>query len=412
MESLSPTEPVLPVPESQPVPAPVLPMPDTQPETPASASAPAPEAESSPLFGDDEAPNAPEAAQPPDLQAAPLPVEASAPAGEDDELPDEEDLFGEDEEIPDEADLFGDVGDAGEEDLLDEEALFGEEPAADAEGPAAVEQDVLSGAISELSDMDEKDIFGEMSEEEPLEKIEDVILRRRPAPSGDRPFMSLRLPNVLSVEKSAFNPRNISQALLEGYREVTTMQGNTVARLVTPENCIRWRFKKGPDGQNLTDEDGRPQYESNSRVVEWEDGSKTLHVGAEVYNLSDIPDRVLLFEENSQDVQVCHGLVKHRLIATPRNLNSDTHERLKQAQYKKLEPSRRTMLISPQEQLESKQLLELQMGQKKAQMKRKRGAEPGAGAEITAAFLEDDQPAGQGPSVRDIKNEVKKMRTA
>jgi len=185
--------------------------------------------------------------------------------------------------------------------------------------------------------------------------------------------------------------------------------------LLNPENCVRWRFKKGPDGHNLTDEDGRPQYESNSRLVEWEDGTKTLYVGSESFDISEIDDRVLLFEENSQDVHVCHGTVNTRLVATPRDLNSVTHDMLKRSQYSTFEANRRSLLMSQEEQDAHQQLLEIQADQKQKQrrdeMRQKRSLEQGQEA-LTAAFLEDDQTngAGIGPSVKEVKEQAKRQR--
>jgi len=316
------------------------------------------------------------------LQPLPAPARGQSP-GEDelfgDEDPDEKELFGSDDEGPDidEKELFGSD---------DEQADLAPEPGDEAAKPPSEQL-----APSEASELDEREIFGDVSDDEP-EKIEDVILRRRPAPSDDRVFVSLRLPNVLSVEKSAFKADAIPQSALEGYKEFMNTRNMQVVKLLNPENCIRWRFKKGPDGQNLTDEDGRPQYESNSRIVEWEDGSRTLFVGSEVFNMSEIEDNVILFEENSQDVHVCHGISKKRLVATPRNLKSATHEALKRSQFRKYEPLRRSLLLSQEDQAESRQLYELEMEQKKRQeQKKKRVAESGH-AEITAAFLEEDQP--------------------
>jgi len=341
---------------------------------------------------------------------------SSGPGG--DELPDEADLFGESEpgDDLDERALFGSEDEGGAE--IDERALFGSDDEEDGK-PARADQAAgqaapQSPAHSELSEMDEREIFGEVSDDEP-EKVEDVILRRRPAPSTDRIFMSMRLPNVLSIDKNAYSADNIPQTALEGYRSFLNTQNRSSTRLLNPENCVRWRFKKGPDGHNLTDEDGRPQYESNSRLVEWEDGSKTLYVGSEAFDITEIDDRVVLFEENSQDVHVCHGTVNTRLVATPRNLESVTHDMLKRSQYHKFEANRRSLLMSQEEQDAHQQLLEIQADQKQKQrrdeMREKRSLQQGPEA-LTAAFLEDDQATagGIGPSVKEIKEQAKRQR--
>jgi len=234
----------------------------------------------------------------------------------------------------------------------------------------------------------------------------------------------MRLPNVLSVEKSAFNSEAIPQTMLEGYKEFKNTTNKMSVRLLNPENCIRWRFKKGSDGQQLYDDDGRPLYESNSRMVEWEDGTKTLYVGKEAFNISEIEDQVLLFEENSRDVHVCHGSMRKRLVATPRSLNSQSHEMLKRSQYMKFEPLRRSLLNDSEEADAAAVAAQMQLEEKnrKLQEKReKRSLEQPEAMGFTAKFLEDDVAAedsssgeesnGIGASIRDVKQQFKRPKT-
>lgn len=324
-------------------------------------------------------------------------------------IPDEKDLFGEDSDGGelDEKALFGSEDEGGAE--IDEKELFGSEEE-DGAKPQREVQPQTPGAQSEMSEMDEREIFGDVSDEEP-DRVEDIILKRRPVPGEDRQFISMRLPNIVSVEKSAFNPETLTASAMDGYTNFTNTLNKKMARLLNPENCVRWRFKKGPDGHNMTDEDGRPQYESNSRFVEWEDGSKTLYVGSEAFNIQEIDDKAFLFEENSQDVHVCHGFVKKRFVATPISLKSTTHHRLKQSQYRTYVPNRRSLLMSQEEQDANQALQQLTAEHKKRQLRdeqrQKRTVEQGQEV-MTAAFLEDDQPTGIGPSIMDIKQAAKR----
>merc|ERR1712232_510043 len=130
-----------------------------------------------------------------------------------------------------------------------------------------------------------------------------------------------------------------------------------------------------------------------------EDGTRTMYVGDEAFNLSAIDDNVFLFEENSQEIHVCHGFIKKRIVATPRNLNSVTHMALKRAQYTKFEPNQRTTLITPEEEVQARQMLEIMEAQKKrqAQTQKRIGDPSGLDGEMTAAFLEDEAPVG--PSI-------------
>ena len=197
-------------------------------------------------------------------------------------------------------------------------------------------------APTEPRELDEREIFGDIPDEDLVSR--DVDIRRRPAPSDDRIFKSLRLPNVITVEKAPFDATNIAQSLLEGYKEYKNTMDMSVVKLLNPENCIRWRFRKGADGQNLMDDDGRPQYESNARIVEWENGTKHMYIGGECFNINEIEDKAILFEENSSDIHVCHGRVVGRLVVTPSSLQSASHKALKRSQYGKFLPTRRSLL--------------------------------------------------------------------
>ena len=51
-------------------------------------------------------------------------------------------------------------------------------------------------------------------------------------------------------------------------------------------NMIRWRYKKNPStGEYMRNSQGKLIRESNSRVVKWSDGSMTLHVGTEIFEI-------------------------------------------------------------------------------------------------------------------------------
>lgn len=322
-------------------------------------------------------------------------------AGEGEDDISEEELFGSEAGSdrdggpePDEAELFGSEGeDADDKAKPDEEGV----PAPGTAVP------------SEISEMDERDIFGDVSDDEP-EKEEDICITRRPAPPTNREFVTLRLPNVLAVDLTAFRGKeSIPQSMLEGYKEFNDTRLRPVLKLLAPENCVRWRFKKGADGEILTDETGRPQYESNSRIVEWEDGSRTMYVGAESFDITDYDDKHLgVFEENSKDMYVCHGLVRKRYVATPRSMVSKTHEMLKSAQYRKYEPVRRSLLMTGDDREEAQKALEegLRNEAEKQKERQKKAAADSGMQGMSVGFLEDDD-AAIGPSLQDLKRSSK-----
>lgn len=348
-------------------------------------------------------------------EEAVLPAPGAAPAKQSAE---ERDLFGSEAEgtQPDERDLFG-TDDEREEGVggLEEKDLFGSDDDADPGAAAGATQDGVpqppSRGTVEPSEMDEDDIFGrDLSDDEGVDDktgMEEVVLRRRPMPKAERPFVALRMPNILSIEKKPFNPLKFSEDVRNGCKDGISTQAKLTVKLLNPENVVRWRFKKSEEGQILTSDDGRPQYESNTRIVEWEDGSRTMFVGEEAFPLSMLPDNVMLFEENSQEVSVCHGFIKNRLVATPRSLDSGTHEAIKKAQFTKFEPNSRSLLINTDDQAFLKQQQEMEKAMQVEKEKRdKRMLKAGAGQDtkMNTAFLEDDSDAGDGPSVKKPKH--------
>lgn len=43
------------------------------------------------------------------------------------------------------------------------------------------------------------------------------------------------------------------------------------------------------DGNVMMDDNGRPMHESNTRVVRWSDGSLSLHLGQEIFDVHQMP---------------------------------------------------------------------------------------------------------------------------
>lgn len=100
----------------------------------------------------------------------------------------------------------------------------------------------------------------------------------------------VRLPRIVGISPNIYDNTNYNEAEEDEY----LAEADKVA---AKEALIRYRLKtvvsssssasssSSTQTQYVTDAAGRPQRESNSRVVEWSDGSLTLHVGAEVFSL-------------------------------------------------------------------------------------------------------------------------------
>ena len=71
---------------------------------------------------------------------------------------------------------------------------------------------------------------------------------------------------------------------------------------------------------------------SNTRVVEWSDGSKTLMVGNEVLKIAAVKraegEHVYAFDHRTENFYVGHGTLGNLWSFTPISLSSETHKRI------------------------------------------------------------------------------------
>ena len=89
----------------------------------------------------------------------------------------------------------------------------------------------------------------------------------------------VKLPNFLSVESRPFDGETYEDEMDD---EATQQdeEGRTRLKLKV-ENTIRWR-------QGF-DKEGHPVKESNARIVKWSDGSYSLHLGNEIFDVHKQP---------------------------------------------------------------------------------------------------------------------------
>ena len=103
-----------------------------------------------------------------------------------------------------------------------------------------------------------------------------------PLPAGTR-VHAVRLPKIVSAARVPFDAATYNEAA----EDAELREGG---RFAARESLIRWRFKRDAASSIvLRDAGGAPQRESNSHIVEWSDGSQTLHVGRDVFALTAAP---------------------------------------------------------------------------------------------------------------------------
>ncbi|KAK4699808.1 RNA polymerase-associated protein LEO1, partial [Phenoliferia sp. Uapishka_3] len=126
-----------------------------------------------------------------------------------------------------------------------------------------------------------EDEDGDMELIKKHEAIAQVELANFGMPATEKVWHA-RLPNFLSLQPMAFDELMWEPEDLE---EVLMMENGEEGKPKAPipdENVIRWRWAIGPDGT--------PIKESNARTIRWSDGSLSLQVGAELFDISATVD--------------------------------------------------------------------------------------------------------------------------
>ncbi|NXI57220.1 LEO1 protein, partial [Chloroceryle aenea] len=167
--------------------------------------------------------------------------------------------------------------------------------------------------------IDENGLSQEQQEEEPIPetRIEVEIPKVNTDLGNDLYFV--KLPNFLSVEPRPFDPQYYEDEFED--EEMLDEEGRTRLKLKV-ENTIRWRMRR--------DEEGSEIRESNARIVKWSDGSMSLHLGNEVFDVYKAPlqgDHNHLFIRQGTGLQG-QAVFKTKLTFRPHSTDSATHRKM------------------------------------------------------------------------------------
>ncbi|XP_012861791.2 RNA polymerase-associated protein LEO1 [Echinops telfairi] len=167
--------------------------------------------------------------------------------------------------------------------------------------------------------VDENGVPQDQQEEEPIPetRIEVEIPKVNTDLGNDLYFV--KLPNFLSVEPRPFDPQYYEDEFED--EEMLDEEGRTRLKLKV-ENTIRWRIRR--------DEEGNEIKESNARIVKWSDGSMSLHLGNEVFDVYKAPlqgDHNHLFIRQGTGLQG-QAVFKTKLTFRPHSTDSATHRKM------------------------------------------------------------------------------------
>ena len=221
-----------------------------------------------------------------------------------------------------------------------------------------------------------------------------------------------KLPNLIGIKTGAFDPKKY-------YPEIEEEDYGPSA----VHNLIRWRYKRDSTGNLLRDENEALQRESNTRLVEWADGSWTLHVGTETFEVEpndnstadgfaglngytylSQPATISVDGDTNGEGQPagtvleCFGKISSRMTARPSSLQSEAHKSLTVAVRQRTIKKARIAEIATAEDPEKlkQERIRLKSDLEKASAaKRKSGGGGGGGggrrARMSRRYLEEDE---------------------
>ncbi|KAH3674345.1 hypothetical protein WICMUC_003371 [Wickerhamomyces mucosus] len=191
-------------------------------------------------------------------------------------------------------------------------------------------------------------------------KIKDQDIIRHPPKfqSEESKVYDAKIPNFLHINPSRFDANDYLKKI-ESFQD-KPQEELDILRL-QEENTIRWRFtKKGSESLSA---------ESNAQIVEWEDGSLSLKLGEELFDVieSKVFDTYLTtFEDNKDDdtrIYLSDGSVQKSFKFVPTSTNSKIHKTLTSAIIKskqQAKPAAQSVFINVDPDKEVRQLEKLE----------------------------------------------------
>ncbi|EGW30233.1 uncharacterized protein SPAPADRAFT_63850 [Spathaspora passalidarum NRRL Y-27907] len=163
-------------------------------------------------------------------------------------------------------------------------------------------------------------------------QVVDISLPRHAiAQVPEKDTYMLKMPVFLNVEAHPFDPNEFKARIKENaeLRQKTDLtekqkHNDLVSEKLTNENTIRWRYS------NLNDEIIK---QSNAHFIQWDDGSLSLKIGQELFDLKELPifDNYLVRSHDSLEILQNDSIITKTINLLPASTSTSTHRKLTQA---------------------------------------------------------------------------------
>ncbi|KAI6183204.1 RNA polymerase-associated protein LEO1 [Aphelenchoides bicaudatus] len=213
---------------------------------------------------------------------------------------------------------------------------------------------------------------------------------------GDLGPVFVRLPNFLSIEQKPFDERTYEQEMDDD--EIVDVEGRTRMKLKL-ENTIRWRNVRDP-------ETGEIRKESNAKIIKWSDGTMSLHLGNEIFEIQDqkaMPN-LHLFTRQGASLQA-QASFERKFAFRPHSTDTLTHRKMTMNMADKSNRAQKVKLvtdvgINPEKsrseniKKEDKQIRDLNRKQAMQRRTRERTREVGISSGFLEGYDSDDENVG------------------
>jgi RNA polymerase-associated protein LEO1 len=241
------------------------------------------------------------------------------------------------------------------------------------------------------------------------------------------PLFYTKLPNLVGIQTEAFHPDTYSMAAEEDEFHRASY------------HLIRWRYKDDPASTSTCS----TSRESNTRLVEWDDGSYTLHVGQECFPVDALDSSVcspttetanttfagwngyLYLSQNAAytsaatpptpagTVLECLGMVQQRLLIRPSSLQSEAHKSLTLGIRQKTmgQVARMTQIVTQEDpERQKQQRIQVRTDLDRAAQRKQRSAAgysaPRTRPRLSRGYLEEDDDDYDTTRLKDMKRRV------